>query len=66
MKKSIHQMELFPLEVAGEQFFVTYTVLKEFVENNVATIMEREIYEQVKTIFEDTREDIDALILHIA
>lgn len=51
-KKNINLMEIFPITVDGITYYVTYSVLKALVEENVATAMERHIYSQVKPIFE--------------
>lgn len=54
MKKGIHQMELFPITKAGETYYITYGALRGWVEDGLAAVDERELYEAVRTIFEPT------------
>lgn len=51
-KKSLFALEIFPIGIGDITYHVSYPVLKGLVESDVATFQEREIYAQVKFLFE--------------
>ena len=53
-KTNMRQEAMFPIDVAGERYYVTYDALKEFVTRGIASPVELWLYNMAKDIFEPT------------